>query len=256
MTQITVRARRRAALAAAFFALTGHAAQAGVVAMPQWGAAPGAARPAAGDAARCLELEEATGRGRGAPRFEMSWSRDASCHAGVAAAGNSPDAASPASSQGGAPAPSTTARPPVAPPTTTVAAPSPSAPPAPPAPPAPATSATAPTSATPPAPAPQPAGESAEAPSEPTSPPSPQSTPQRAAPEAPAPGGIAPSPEEVQGTGTPSGITSPANELTGISPPPISEVRNQPPGTIPEPSSLWLLALGVAAAWRARRRTP
>jgi len=73
------------------------------------------------------------------------------------------------------------------------------------------------------------------------------------APEAPAPEGIVVSPEQ-QGSAPTTGITSPANELTGITPPPIAEVRPQPPGTIPEPSSLWLLALGMAAAWRSRRR--
>ncbi|MBL8344425.1 MAG: PEP-CTERM sorting domain-containing protein [Rubrivivax sp.] len=63
------------------------------------------------------------------------------------------------------------------------------------------------------------------------------------------------SPEQPQETGpTPAGITSPANELTGIGPRPIAEAQPQAPGTIPEPSSLWLLAMGVAAAWRARRR--
>ncbi len=78
--------------------------------------------------------------------------------------------------------------------------------------------------------------------------------PQRSAPEAPAPGAIVISPEQAQGPSPSPGITSPANELTGISPPPIDDARTQPPGTIPEPSSFWLLALGVAAGWHSRRR--
>ncbi|MBI5716871.1 MAG: PEP-CTERM sorting domain-containing protein [Burkholderiales bacterium] len=39
-----------------------------------------------------------------------------------------------------------------------------------------------------------------------------------------------------------------------MTPPPVPELRLPSPGTIPEPSSAWLLALGLVAAWLSRRR--
>ncbi|MCW5632903.1 MAG: PEP-CTERM sorting domain-containing protein [Rubrivivax sp.] len=51
-----------------------------------------------------------------------------------------------------------------------------------------------------------------------------------------------------------TGPAIPVDEVTGIGPPPVAELRPPSPGTIPEPSSLWLLALGLGVAWRSRRR--
>jgi len=267
MTQVPYRVRRHTALAA-FIALTGHAAQAGVVAMPQWGAPPGAAHPTAGDAARCLELEEATARGRGSVRFQLTWSRDASCQGGAATAG-APVAVAPASSQGGTVPPTPTSQhsaPPAIVPSIPPA-PAPAAAPstapaaaaaslqATPAPTPAAAPAVPPAPATPPGPMPRAAEEPTTLSPAPSPPTAQDTTPQRSASEPPPPEAIGPSPEQPQGSIPSPGITSPGNELTGISPPPITEVDMQPPGTIPEPSSLWLLALGAAAARLSRRRT-
>lgn len=269
MIQVPVRVRRHtasAAMVAAFVALYGPVAHAGVVGLPQWGATPGAAHPTAADAARCLEVEEATARGRGGARFQMAWSRDASCQGSTASAG-APAAVAPGSSQGG-PAPVQPTAPLSAPPAAAVppapatptAAPTATAPAATPAQaqgfiPASAGAPDAPpTPATPPAPAPRVAEDATDTLPGPPMPPGPDPTPQRSAPEVPAPEAITISPEQQSGPGPGHGITGAVNELTGISPPPIDEVRAPPPGTIPEPSSLWLLVLGAAAAWRSRRR--
>jgi hypothetical protein len=228
MIQVLTRFKRFTALAAVFM-LTGHAAQAGVVSLPQWGAAARASHPTAASALHCLSVEEVAGS-RGGVRFAVMWSRDDGCVGNAASSGTAaPSAPVPTStpaSQGPAPfAPAPSA-------SLTVAGPS------------------GQTRAAPPA-----APMSVVFPDEPAPPALPALVqPSDEAQEGAGPEVIVVSLEGPQDSTPTPGPSLVAEDLTGITPPTIVDGPAHPSGTIPEPSSLWLLSLGLAAAWRSRRR--
>jgi len=259
MSQVNRPTRRPAALAplAALVLGAGTVAQAGVVMSPH-GMPAGAAQMTAADRSRCIEIEEAPGRGRTGARFVATWSRDSSCAgnaAEVAAPPAAPRADTPASTgHAAAPAPVLPLAPAVP------ATPSAPANAAAPAVPVVVLAAAAPADAPPPGPASAPpAAVSSDAPPPVTVAAPRDSTPLQAPSESAPPEIGVLSPEQpqppAQGPAPGFGVTSPAHELTGIGPRPIPDARPTAPGTIPEPSSLWLLALGMAGVvWRPRRR--
>jgi hypothetical protein len=222
MSQAANGAFRRTALAAVLW--SAHAAQAGALPMSPWGTAAASGQPALSVAGQCLELEEV--RSPGGIRFDLTWSREASCPGNAAAAPTADATPQVAGAPGGAGSPSSAAH----------AAPL--------------------LPAVPHAPTPQTAehGPDPALPASPPASPAPEPVPLTSGLEAPQP--------EVTFTlelpqGPPGPATGPAitvAEVTGIGPPPVPELQPPARGTIPEPSSLWLLALGLGAAWRSRRR--